>query len=45
MSMKNAKVIFTDFILGSLVGFINPFNKVSIFENQLRLPIFGTLQS
>ena len=44
MSKKDAKIIFTDFILGSVVGFINPFNKVSIFENQLSIPIFGTFQ-
>ena len=28
MSLKNARVISTNVILGSLVGFINPFNKV-----------------
>lgn len=31
MSLKNARVISTNVILGSLVGFINPFNKVMQF--------------
>ena len=43
MSLKNARVISTNVILGSLVGFINPFNKVSIFETTKATYCWDTL--